>query len=110
MRRVYRGHGIMPMELSLFPTRVSLSDDEALDSFLERLTQANDLDPEHILAALRRGEGATHTTLAFFMTAPTNTVLARIERLSGIPVERLRTATLMRFDAGRPCTSMPSIR
>lgn len=92
----------MPTELSLLPTRVSLGEDEALDSFLERLTQANDLDPEHILAALRRGEGATHTTLAFFMTAPTNTVLARIERLSGIPAERLRTATLMRFDAGRP--------
>jgi hypothetical protein len=36
------------------------------------------------------------------MTAPTDTVLARIEKLSGIPVEQLRNATLMRFDAGRP--------
>lgn len=92
----------MPTELGLLPTRVSLGHDEALDSFLERLTRANDLEPQHILAALRGGKGAPHTTLAFFMTAPTDTVLARIERLSGTPVERLRNATLTRFDAGRP--------
>ncbi len=92
----------MPTELSLLPTRVTLSEDEALDSFLERLTQANDLDPQYVVAALRCSESAARTTLAFFMTAPTNTVLARIERLSGIPVERLRNATLTRFDAGRP--------
>lgn len=92
----------MPTELSLLPTRVSLGEDEALDSFLERLTQANDLDPQHIVRVLRRGDGAPHATLAFFMTAPTNTVLARIEKLSGISAERLRNATLMRFDEGRP--------
>lgn len=92
----------MSTELGLLPTRVSLHADEALDSFLERLTQANDLDPQHIVRVLRRGEGERATTLAFFMTAPTYTVLTRIERLSGVPVEQLRNATLMRFDAGRP--------
>ncbi|WP_133147269.1 TniQ family protein [Mycolicibacterium novocastrense] len=92
----------MPTELGLLPTRVSLDVDEALDSFLERLTQANDLDPQHMVRVLRRGEGERATTLAFFMTAPTDTVLGRIERLSGIPGERLRNATLMRYDAGRP--------
>lgn len=92
----------MPTELGLLPTRVSLDVDEALDSFLERLTQANDLDPQHIVRVLGRAEGERATTLAFFMTAPADTVLARVESLSGIPAERLRNATLMRFDAGRP--------
>lgn len=36
------------------------------------------------------------------MTAPTVTVLARASKISGIPVGRLRNATLTRFDDGLP--------
>ena len=86
----------------MLPSRVSLGDDEALDSFLERLAHANDLEPAHILRTLRHGEGGRDATLAFFMTAPHIEVLTRIEHLSGIPVERLRNATLLRFDGGLP--------
>lgn len=84
------------------PSRVAIASDEALDSFLERLADANDLEPAHILRALRHGEGGRDATLAFFMTAPHIEVLTRIAHLSGIPIERLRNATLLRFDGGLP--------
>ena len=102
LRRSTEGQVLMPTKLGVLPTRVSLGADEALDSFLERLAQANDTEPRQVLQTLRRGEGGPSATLAFFMTAPSTAVLTRIAQLSAASVEELRNATLMRFDGGLP--------
>jgi hypothetical protein len=86
----------------LLPSRVSLADDEALDSFIERLVYANDLRPAQVLPSIRGSLRTRGSTLAFFMTAPDQDVLLHIASLSGVGVEQLRTATLSRFDGGLP--------
>ena len=85
----------------LLPTRTTIAPDEALDSFLERLAAANDLQPAQLLRLLRT-PGDERSRLAFFMVKPDPTILTAIASISGVGNEKLREATLARFGDGLP--------
>lgn len=93
----------------LLPTRIAIAPEEPLDSFLERLAAANDLQPAQILRLLRT-PGAERSRLAFFMVKPDPTLVTAIASVSGVAHEQLRAATLTRFGDGLLCISMGSTR
>lgn len=84
------------------PTRLTLPDGEALDSFLERLTVANDVQPAQMLQLLREPAGSREPSTAFLMVKPAGETVERIRTLSGASIHDIKNSTLMRFDGGLP--------
>lgn len=86
----------------LLPSRVAITSDEALDCYLERLAAANGMSPAQLIRLLT-GPGTDGTpTVGFMMFRPDPLLINRIAELGGLSKPSLETATLMRFDNGRP--------
>lgn len=86
----------------MLPARIALTDQEALDGFLERLAAINELPPPTLLnlASLIRDSNPIGAT--FLMIRPGNVTAQRLSDLSGIPSAALIDATLARYDGGLP--------
>ena len=87
---------------ALLPTRPAMAARESLDSFLERLANANDLSPPYLLRLLTTAEYSDRPTAAFMMIKPDPLIVSRITRLSGLDKASVAQATLLRFDDGLP--------
>lgn len=87
---------------SRLPTRVRLSDGEALDSFLERLATVNGLFPTELLRLLTAPDKAGTPSAAFLVVKPDPLIVGRIAELSGVDEAPVRHASLLRFGAGLP--------
>jgi len=88
----------------MLPTRVSLAPDEALDSFLERLALANDLNAYQFTKMLQNSCAGNWPAPGFLMVNPGEPAVESISGISGIAPEKIRRATLLRFDRGLPLT------
>ena len=77
------------------PTLVGLAPGEALDSYLERVADANYLSTARLIEMVRAGRD---TTTAYLMLAPTPATLERIARLTGADAAALQKATLAAYD------------
>lgn len=84
------------------PARVRIGDRESLDSFLERLADANDQSPPELLRRLTAPDEFGSPSAAFLMIKPDPLMVGRIASVSGVDDEAVRRATLLRFGAGLP--------
>ena len=90
----------MTSPIKPLPTRVQLTDGEALDSYLERVALANDLTTVELLRTLDPRPGAE--SLTFALVQPSNDLLERIEQVTTLKPHEAKSATLQRFGNGRP--------
>jgi hypothetical protein len=88
----------------MLPTRVTIAPDEALDGFLERLALANSLDAYQFTRMLRDSSVGHWPAPGFLMVKPGSSAVESISGISGIAPEKIRQATLLRFDHGLPLT------
>lgn len=88
----------------MLPARIDLHDEEALDSFLERVATANDLTSAQLVRLLTAANNVEPPTLAFMTVRPAEELVQRIASLTGRGANQIHRATLMRFDGGRPLT------
>jgi hypothetical protein len=86
----------------LLPSRVAIAADEALDCYLERLADANDLRPRQLMRLLTDPDGRLAPSSAFLIVKPDPAIIERIAALGGIGIPPLMRATLMRYDGGLP--------
>lgn len=77
------------------PTLVDIAPGEALDSYLERVADANYVTTARLIEMVRAGHDATAT---YLMLAPTPATLERIARLTGADTAALQNATLAAYD------------
>ncbi|WP_172812199.1 TniQ family protein [Dietzia sp. 111N12-1] len=82
------------------PSRVQLSDGEALDSYLERVALANDLTTMELLRLL--DPRADAESLTFALVQPSDDLLEQIERITTLKLCQAKSATLQRFANNRP--------
>ncbi|MGX1768243.1 TniQ family protein [Dietzia sp. NPDC055343] len=90
----------MASPITPLPTRVQLTDGEALDSYLERAALANDLTTVELLRTLDPRPGAE--SLTFALVQPSDDLLERIEQLTTLTPRQGKSATLQRFGNSRP--------
>lgn len=84
----------------LAPTRLSIGHGEALDSYLERFAQANDITPPQLITLI--SPNGSHSPESYAMSFPTAGFLDGVHELTGLKVEDLRHSTLQHFADGLP--------
>lgn len=84
----------------MLPARVTLSQGEAIDSYLERLLAANDVLPTEGLRLIRADD--PDPQFAFLMVSPIVRILQILSGFTGEPSSSLENATLRRFAGGLP--------
>jgi hypothetical protein len=91
-----RWGGEMPADISYaaLPTVVDLAPGEALDAYLERVSDANYLTTARLIQMVRAGHD---TTTAYLMLATTPATLDRIAHLTGADTAALQNATLAAY-------------
>lgn len=84
----------------LAPTRLAIGHGEALDSYLERFAQANDISSRQLITLIL--PNATHSPESYAMSFPTAEFLAGVHELTGLGIEEIRNSTLQHFADGLP--------
>lgn len=84
------------------PTRVAIGAGEALDSYLERVSVANDLSTRDLFRLLTEAQDTVRPPAAFMMTKPAAALVSRLQVLSGLTSDEIERATLVRYNRGRP--------
>ncbi|MCV7001531.1 TniQ family protein [Mycolicibacterium alvei] len=88
--------------MGLLPTRLELGNDEALDSYLERLAVGNGLDAAQMLRLITTPSDERSPSGAFMMIRPDPSMVNRISQLGGIAHGHIESATLIRYSDGLP--------
>lgn len=86
----------------LLPCRVAINSDEALDCYLERLAAANGTSTVQLMRLLTRSGVSGTPSAGFMLFKPDPLLISRITDVGGLSKQSLETATLMRYDGGRP--------